>query len=349
MKTCKWSLVLTFIGIFVISGCDSSTTLTATPQPEQTTPAPVSCPTLTPDVTTILINDKKTVTLALPKVALVEPESSGLILQVVPLQDAPTEDESGLNCQDGIIIGVLIAQRDLPFSDEQMPKLPVGKYLVKIQLGQMIFINSNSGEEFTSSSLIGDTRTILTRDVTPPEAIITIKDICYSWHHVQVCTPLSPSIAFSEEENKIIQETMQKAVDLLKAKGFLEGNEINVPGTLPDMEGEIAQNLQQASLLAAPTVNFPSDKGDVPVNDALLGVVVALEDIAVNGYPTVPAGIYAVRAKQAEGDKWQGHFIRDDGIAIAIPSPYVEVRGKIEEPLAILLRLRMILCFFECG
>ncbi|HJS20522.1 MAG TPA: hypothetical protein VJ785_17370, partial [Anaerolineales bacterium] len=262
----------------------------------------------------------------------------------MPLLDLPDIDEEVLLSDEcGVVIGGLIAERSLPLIDADIEALPVGEYQVKVQQGLMHFIDSN-GEEY-STTLEADIRTIEPRVVDPPETIITIMDICYSWQHIQICTQPSPNEALTPEEIDTIQTRMQEAVDALGNQGTLDPEEINIEGTIPDVLGDNAAQLQQASVLAAPTVTFPEGV-DEPVDGALLGVVVVLFDIEKEGYPPLVEGMYAVFAESQGTNEWAGDFVpvENNGAAALIPATYVEVRGEIEEPLAIVLDLRIVLC-----
>jgi hypothetical protein len=65
---------------------------------------------------------------------------------------------------------------------------------------------------------------------------------------------------------------------------------------------------------------------------------------------TLSEGNYAVFAYQdpSNPEAWQGRFVSPDGAETFVPAKYVEMRGQIEEPLAIVIDLRICLCFFEC-
>jgi len=246
---------------------------------------------------------------------------------------------------DGIIVGDLEAVRDLPLSDTQYSFLPSGNYLVKVKQEMIIFIDNNGNELVTS--LKADLRS-LNRSVSPPEVIITIKDICYSWLQVQVCTEPVPNMALTQEERDRMWNTMFEAVVKLDSVGRLNMADINVAGTIPDMVGNTAIGMQQASILAAPTVNFPSPSGEEPTDGALLGVVIVNLPIDKPNYPLLSEGIYAVYAVNKGQNEWEGRFVNVDGVETLVPSKFVEVRGDIEEPMAIVLDLRICLCFFQC-
>jgi hypothetical protein len=346
----KFSQLLSVLPIlsFVLTACGNGAAATEAPAstetPAQTqteAPGQGECQPSDPPS----FNEDKRVSFVLPALALPDPGDNGVILQVTPLLEPPAED---LTSECGVIIGSLTAVRSLPLSDQQV--LTEGReYLVKVQQGVMHFV-SLDGEELITS-LPADVREIQTREVTPPEALITIKDICYSWLQVQVCTEPSPSLAIPDQQQSI-QDAMQGAVTTLEQKGFIQASDINVAGAIPDMVGPQALEMQQASLVAAPTVNFPSASGqEQPDNGALLGVVVVVLPIEQDGV-TLFEGPYAVFAQHdpSNQDEWQGLFVAQDGAQTYVPAKYIEVRGQIEKdgPLAIVIDLRICLCFFEC-
>jgi len=118
------------------------------------------------------------------------------------------------------------------------------------------------------------------------------------------------------------------------------------------MVGPQAVEIQQASLIAAPTEKFPSSSGkELPDNGALLGVVLVVVPIDQDGV-TLLEGPYVVYAQQdpSNTEAWQGLFVAKDGAQTPVPAKYVEVRGEIERdgPMANVIDLRICLCFFEC-
>ncbi|HEU0297485.1 MAG TPA: hypothetical protein VFR47_32380, partial [Anaerolineales bacterium] len=313
-------------------------------QTQTEAPAQGECPPSDPPP----FNPDKMVSFVLPSLALPDSGANGVILQVTPRAEPPTESqEELLTGECGVVIGSLTAVRDLRLSDQQELKEGT-EYQVKVQQGLMHFV-TRDGEELVTS-IKADLRT-LSRQVSPPEAFITIKDICYSWNQVQVCTEPSPSLAIPDEQNRI-QEAMQAAVDTLERKGYLKASDINVAGAIPDMVGPQAQEMQQASLIAAPTVNFPSGSGkEEPDNGALLGVVNVVLPIEQDGV-VLSEGPYAVFAQRdpSNAEQWQGLFVSQDGAQTVVPAKYLEVRGEIERdgPMAIVIDIRICLCFFEC-
>ena len=328
------------IAVIVLTSCGGYVVTEMPPDEPASTEEPAvpespSCPGLSRSM-----NTENMVTYALPNIALQNEFDNGVILQVFPPTEPPTKDENELfSCE--IIIGSFNATRDLPLSDGQI--LPAGDYWVSMQQGEIYFINNNE-EQFKSPSDV-DFRTITSREINPPEAIITTKDICYSWLYMQVCTEPIPNQALSNEELGTIQGAMNDTVTRLAEQGLLSPEEINIYGTVPDMAGFDAVELQQASLLAAPTTYFPD--GDMPVDGALLGVVYVVLDVQLSDYPTLPIGVYAVRAAQIGENEWEGLFTAEDGTRYNLPATYAELRGQIEEPMAIIIDLRMILCWFR--
>lgn len=351
MKISPLLSLLTILSI-VLTACGGAAPATQAPAgtepPAQTqteAPAQGECPPSDPPP----FNQDKMVSFVLPSLVLPDPGANGVILQVTPRVEPPTESqEELLTGACGVIIGSLTAVRNLPLSDQQVLKEGT-EYQVKVQEGLMHFV-TRDGEELVTS-IKADLRT-LSRQVSPPEAFITIKDICYSWNQVQVCTEPSPSLAIPDEQNRI-QEAMQTAINDLMASGLLpDPPGINVSGAIPDMVGPQAQEMQQASLIAAPTEKFPSASGqELPDNGALLGVVVVVLPIDQDGV-TLLEGPYVVYAQQdpSNTEEWQGLFVSQDGAQTYVPAKYIEVRGEIERdgPMAIVIDLRICLCFFEC-
>ena len=256
--------------------------------------------------------------------------------------DLPTRTEGQLYDCD-VVIGELIAARNLLLSDGQI--LPAGKYQVNVREGNIFFIN-NIGQEY-KAPLQAEVLKISSREVNPPEVIITIKNICYSWLHVQVCTEPIPYTVLTRDELGTIQDEMQRAVATLADQGLLYQEDINIDGTITDMVGVQAAKLQQASILAAPTVEFPTYEGDVPIDGELLGVVYVVLDVDIADYPSLPKGVYAVYAVKDKNNNWQGSFMPDKSTEILLPATFSEVLGQIERPMAIVLDLRMTLCWFR--
>src|SRR5262249_20028687 len=129
------------------------------------------------------INIARTVAFVLPAFALTDANQNTIVLMIAPRSDPPTETTKDLYLSEtGVAIGVLKAMRTLPLSDQQVPKLDPDMYLVMVRRGRMVFVNS-AGEELAPPSLHAVVRT-MKRDVVPPEASLTLTDICYSWHHI---------------------------------------------------------------------------------------------------------------------------------------------------------------------
>jgi len=295
------------------------------------------------------VNTYRTVTSTLPAAAVAGAGGSGgMVMMSAPLVSAPraeARDLTGGNRE--IVMGVMKAGRALPLTDSQVSSLPADVYLVKVRRGQMVFVASG-GREYAPPSLKVQTRH-MTRNVDEPQTILTAMDMCYAWNHVQVCTEPAPSSALTQQENGAMSTLMRQAVDTLVQRNILtaaEASEINVSEYIPDAEGKAAVQNQQASILAAPTMSFPA-QGQEAVHDALLGVVNVLLDVEVPGFPTVPRGAYAVRAMQ-KGNEWWGVFVDTNRRRIEVPSQLLEIRGEIERPMAMVVNLRIGLCFWEC-
>jgi hypothetical protein len=294
------------------------------------------------------VNTSRTVTSALP---IAPPAGSGansVVMMAAPLARPATQDARSLSTSTrDIPVGVMRIGRPLALSDRQIPSLPADIYLVKIRHGQPMFVASN-GREYGPGLLQVEMRQ-MSRNVEQPETLLTAQDMCYSWNHVQVCTEPSLRQAFTTDEQRRIDESGRQAVAMLAQRGILtsvEAANINLEEVIPDAEGKAAVARQQASIIAAPTVDFPAPGQEV-AHDALLGIVNAVLDVEVPGFPTLPQGMYAVRAQQ-RGDTWRGVFVGVDGRRHEIPAQFVEVRGQIERPMAIVINLRIGLCFWEC-
>jgi hypothetical protein len=249
-----------------------------------------------------------------------------------------------LSSATGVVVGVLKVGREVPLSDDAVSSLPADMYLVKVQNGRMVFVNS-AGREL-ATSLQPNVRP-LQQNAPTPMAIITARDTCFSWNRVQVCSEPSASDAFTPAENGAMSAAVNQAVADL---GRVLGNTaINADDFVPDVEGVAAVNAGRASILAAPTADFPA-AGQEVVSGRYLGVVVALLDVDVPGFPSLPKGSYAVRAMQTSQGQWRGQFVDPSGKVVEIPAEYVEIRGDIarDGPMAIVVNLRIGLCFWEC-
>jgi|GEM_PF-4601260 len=289
------------------------------------------------------VNVARTVTAAVPA-GIASSQGSATLMMAAPLVLPPTADTRDLTAKAaGVPIGVLEVGRSLSLADQTISSLPPDIYLVIVRGGQMIFTGS-TGKELAPPSMKMDLRT-LTRQVDLPEAILTAQDMCYSWNHVQVCSGPAPSRAFTAEESSKMAAQMETAVRQLANQ--LGGVEINTDEVLPDVEGRTAVDRRQASILAAAAASFPA-AGQEVANGAILGVVNAVLDVDVPGYPTIPRGVYAVRAVQTAPSAWKAQFVAADGKVIEVPAALIEMRGQIERPMVMIVNLRIGLCFFEC-
>jgi hypothetical protein len=189
----------------------------------------------------------------------------------------------------------------------------------------------------------------ISRNVEVPETLLTVEDTCFSWNRTQICTEPSLLQVLTGEEQQVVAGSARNAVAQLAQRNILTANEassINVAGAIVDAEGRAAVQQQRASIVAAPAASFPA-AGQEVVHNALLGVVDAELDVEVPGFPTLPRGVYAVRALQRD-QEWRGLFIGADGRRFEIPAQLVEVRGEMDTPMAIVINLRIGLCFWEC-
>ena len=136
----KYTRTLTTLVLFVFvfaSGCGGA--------PATPTQAPVDGPVTElpelPETPEAVVPTPKIITYALPRFALEDSNASAIVLRVVPPLTPPTDTADALlNNEEGIVIGGLLAMRDLPLSDSQVPLLPSGEYQVMVKQGYMIFI-----------------------------------------------------------------------------------------------------------------------------------------------------------------------------------------------------------------
>ena len=264
------------------------------------------------------VNTAQTVTFALPQFALEDPNANAVVLMIAPLLAIPRQTvQELLNNQHGTTIGVLKAVRDLPWSNQRIPHLPAGMYLVKVksqdQMLQMVFVDGHSVEYAYRPN--ADLRR-MNRDVNPPEAIITIEDIAYSWGHIQVASEPSPRNALTQYEWDEMSQKMQSTIKELK----LNPEDFNISGTTPALEGNIAVRLRRASLLATVPLRPPSTDG------TLLGVIHVLHDVDFIGR-IVMKGKYIVR-RDPDNNKSVVLQGLDPRTTFSIPAAFVEVRGQ---------------------
>jgi hypothetical protein len=69
-------------------------------------------------------------------------------------------------------------------------------------------------------------------------------------------------------------------------------------------------------------------------------------NIDLDNYPSLPAGTYAVWAHKVDNG-WEGKFQPVDGPEIYLPATYLQMRGQMDEPLAIVVDLRVVLCWWR--
>jgi len=277
------------------------------------------------------VNTTKTATYALF-------QSGSIVLMTAPLKK-PAGD---LNSSNGAIIGVLQAMRALPLSGKQ--ELPNDVYLVGVKQG-LIFFVSNTNR--FSPSLKADLRT-MTRNVTDPETIITIKDICYSWQTTQVCTLPSPTDALTPDESKDMKERVSATIQELVNAKLVSSDDLNASGAIPDVEGSAAVDKRQASALIVPIKNYPQNTNgnQPPTATTLLGGAKVILPIDVG--KLVPAGTYAVKAQSSDSGSF---YSIDKTTVINLPAKFIQVRGPstpAESPMAIIVGIHFWLCFWEC-
>jgi hypothetical protein len=273
------------------------------------------------------VNIAKTVTYALPGVALPRANQDGVVLMSAPLLPFPRDQGA---------IGVFKATRPLQVSGHDIPP---GLYVVALQQGRVQFIDS-SGERRAEAA--ADQRQMQQRSVNPPEATITNKDICYSWGRTQICAEPSVERSLIDNERNFIDDLMPQAVRHLAEKGLLDQADINTSGTIPEMPDEAAVSRRQATLLVAPTADFPrvDDRGVSPDN-TLIGMFLVLDNIQTPVHTVIPPGAYAARFFRA-GDTYASRLVGDNGLTFDIPIVITEVRAQPEEPLVILIDLSIL-------
>jgi hypothetical protein len=265
--------------------------------------------------------------------------------------------------QRGTAIGVLKAGRPLPVpgsSDLAKDRLylVVFRGATSAQPAHMVFVfvpsGSNTPQEQSTSASPRVRR--MSRDVSAPQAIMTLDALCFSWNRVQVCSEPSPQRAMTGSERNRKNSVMNAAVGRLATKGLLKSGDVNVDGALPDVEGTSAVNAGRGSMLAAP-LNASAVRqarhlfgGSVaPLAplvagadvDLLIGVIRVDETIDIPNYPSVPPGDYAVRAKSSGGN-WVAELTGSDGSVINLPAENVEVLGEADQPTIAVVNLAII-------
>jgi len=150
-----------------------------------------------------------------------------------------------------------------------------------------------------------------------------------------------------------MNNVMTTTVNNLAARGRLNVADVNIGAALPDLEGAEGVRSGRATMLAAPANSWPGTSA----NDAVAGALKVDVDVAgIPGYPTVPAGEYAVRISGSTSSGWVTRLTETNGRQIQIPSLNQEVLGSVTSPevaivnLAFILSQDVELCFFgECG
>jgi len=283
------------------------------------------------------INITKTVTFALPAFALADTQPNSIVLILAPLVAPPTETAKELYLNDnGVVIGVLKALRSLPLSDQQIPELHPDVYLVKVRQGQIVFVSSQ-GEELVPPSLKAVVRT-LKRDVVSPEASLTLENIGFSWHHIQVDTEPAPQRSLKDTERCNLRGAMASTVTILAAKGLVKPQDINVAGTMPG--SLLANKSPQVNFLAAPITKFSFTTGENPPDGALLGAGAMLALLPDPTSGEGRAGPCVVRAIRKDDKGILARLEWLDASHTDLPAELVETRGDLpgdrEGPVIIL-------------
>ena len=285
------------------------------------------------------------VTFSLPAIA--QTGGAAVILSSTPPLQPPTPARIELR-QNDIVIGFLETRRELPMvsgGNVDNQTLPVGSYRVTWRQDQVLLIDTSSGQAFPSKPVVR----LMPRDVGVPETIITLKDVCYSWHFAQVCVELSIQAALESDEQAKISEATQATVDALAKQGLLEPADINVSGGIADLLGRAAREQQPANAIVAPAARIPPEPGappasGTPTSDAVLvGALTLFEQVDLPGADgrrvAVPPGSYAVHATQS-GTQWMARLGSADGKRFDVLAEHRSVRGQAagppEPPVAIL-------------
>ncbi|HEU5318681.1 MAG TPA: hypothetical protein VFX49_21385 [Chloroflexota bacterium] len=302
------------------------------------------------------VNVERTVAFGLTA-SVADPGREPVAMLSAPLVRPPSPSDSALlGSQQGTAIGVLKAGRtlDVPGTTDLSP----GTYLVVVRGGatpRMVFVPSGANPQERVTSLTPSVRK-LGRDVVSPQTIMSTDSVCYSWNRVQVCTQPSPQQTMTGSEQTRMNAVMNASVAKLVGAGRLRSGDINVAATLPDVEGTLAVSTGRASMLAAP-VNTPATTPSS--TDVLVAALYVEQQVEIPGYPTVPPGDYAIRAKLS-GSAWVAELTAVDGRKIDLPAQNVEVLAEAREPAVIVVNLAIIfppasppisLCLFheECA
>jgi hypothetical protein len=301
------------------------------------------------------VNRDRAVTVALPP--SVSSSTQAVVLQLAPLMRPPTSTVADLMSPSAnIAIGLARFGRNLTAPDANSPaNVSAGSYLVVVRGGdtpRTVLVSCSSSNEIAVPAL-PTVRRMLTRDVLPPQAIITSTGICYAWNRVQLCTLPSPRAGMSSAELSAMNQVMNQAVTSLAAAGRLQASDINVGSVLPDVEGAVAVQASRGSVLAAPASSWTG----IAANNAIAGALhVDMEITGVPGTVRVPPGDYAVRVNGSTSTGWTAVLVAADGSQYQVPATMQEVLGSATTPdvavvnLAFILSQDVQLCFFgECG
>jgi hypothetical protein len=220
----------------------------------------------------------------------------------------------------------------------------------------MMLTSCSDGPADAVTSMSPELRHIASREVVPPQAIVTSSAFCYSWNRVQVCMPLSARQMMTPNERGAMDQVIQDSVARLAEAGRLHISEINTSAVLPDLEGVEAVGRRQASMLAAPA---HSAAGSSAQASPLLGVIHVDLEVAIPGTAVrLPPGDYAVRLRRS-GTSRTAELTSAGNTRYQLPVTAVEVLGGATRPDVALVNLVFIfpseelpteqLCFFfEC-
>ncbi len=339
----------------------SALTPTITPTPTKprltiSTNEIASCPWQRYGLSAADANVAKTLTVALPpSVSQMAGSSSPPVLeQLAPLVRPPTGTQGELqNTASAVAVGVAKFGRQVTVGSGN---LVAGSYIVVVRGGpppQVAFASCSAGTEIATTS-VPTFRTLVSRNVSPPQAIITSNSgICYSWNRVQVCLPPTPAQLMTGAETSAMNAIMNDTVSHLASRGRLNAADINTGIILPDLEGAEGVRTARGTMLASPAGSWPG----ASANDAVAGALKVDVDVAgIPGYPTVPAGEYAVRVSGSISTGWRANLIETNGRQIGITLPSQEVLGSVTSPEVAIVNLAFVLspdvqlCFFgECG
>jgi hypothetical protein len=322
------------------------------------------------------VNANRTVTVALPPSVMnrveqqretwlgysFEGQRSAIVEQIAPLMRPPTQTHSDLLASSAATaVGVVRFTRNVPMpgASPEGPgvapgMLPANTYVAGVRGGptpRWMFTSCGQDPSDYATTMAPEMRQIASRDVLPPQAIVTSGAFCYSWHRVQACMELSPRDAMTPNERSAMNEVMNESVQRLAAAGRLQASEINIAATLPDLEGVAAVNRRQGSMLAAPAHAPPG--GVIPANPLVGALHVDLEVVIPNTTVRLPPGDYAVRVR-GSGPNRTAELTNPANVRHELPVTTLEVLGNPTHSDVALVNLVFIfppdqLCFFfEC-